>query len=78
MRMFKVIFYRVYYNYNILRYVQRGDKHYRDKLRANKKKIFDCYCVNEFQLQNIKSFLEDTIPHFDNVFKYSIGYQIIV
>jgi len=53
----------------------------RNRYKANRAKavpLFNCYCVNMFQLQKIKKFLETTIPYFSSVFKYSIGYKIMV
>lgn len=76
--MFKVVFYRVAFNNNMVRNrIEYGERHKVD--RASKDKLFDCYCVNKHQLQKIWKCLRDDLwrRNFGHIFKHSIGYQVI-
>ncbi len=82
-KMFKVVFYRVALHQamidNYLIYAKARGR--RDLNRATKTKLFECYCVNDHQVDVIKKYLMNGLG-FDarngSVFRYSIGHQIIV
>jgi hypothetical protein len=43
--------------------------------RMRIKKLFECYCVNQFQIEKIKKYLESNLPINPYPFKYFIGYN---
>ncbi len=75
--MFKVVFYRVALHQALVSNKSRG---YGNGLsRATKKKLFECYCVNEHQLKTIKNYLIDRLgweARSGTIFRYFIGHQM--
>ena len=86
--MFKVIFYKVAYNHNMVGnrlYLGRAiwktpqeRRKYFELDRASCKPLFDCYCINEFQLKKIHKFLQNQVGYKESVYHCYVGYKIIV
>ena len=66
----KVIFYKVAWFH---RGIELGEPE-----KATKRKLFECYCVNQHQIDQIKNYLLGSLS-FDethgNIFRYGIGYH---
>ena len=86
--MFKVIFYKVAYNHNMVgnrlylcRDLYETPQERREHFplhRASMDTLFDCYCVNEFQLKKIHKFLQRQVGYKESIFHCYVGYKILV
>ena len=76
--MMKLIFYRVSYNKNnVSNFLKWRGKQIIE--RAKIKKLFECYCVNQFQIDKIMKYLSDDLlnrTQGNEIFKISYGYKI--